>query len=221
MSTFNIEPDSGTGGTTVDGVLIENTNASFTTLRDSTTADVVQTSAANPVICALNATTTSTVYASMYRAVMTVDTSVIGGETITEASFNMRTTIKADGFSEAGSIEVCAASPADDNDLVAADYAKANFGAVSFSSKLVSAISTSVFNKWEFNAAGISHINTSGITGFGLRTGYDLNDAEPTWGSGIECFVFGRMADSSSDRLFLEVITESGAVYQAQMIMVS
>lgn len=198
MPTLTVYPDPSTGGTTVDGwVRRTSTGESFATMRGGAGVDAGPSQASN-VFSDIIAHTVADEYIEMVRTIYTFDTSPLGtGATITAAVlsfFGLGTGVNTLG---GGTYNVFGATPAANNDLVAADYSQ--LGTTAFATAIAFASwSESAYNDFTLNASGISNINKTGISRFGGREdAHDAQNSAPTWGSSNANYVFTYYADQA------------------------
>ena len=195
-TTTVIYPDAGTGGTTVDGYAqhTDGGGTTWDTLHDGAGTSVSNTGTVFSLY--INTVTTAGLFANIRRGIATFDTSAVGADAISSATLSLYVTGKQATLGETR-LSICAANPASDNILVTADYAKTNFGGTEFASLAYAGITTSAYNNFSLNASGIAAIDGAGITGLGLRLGWDFDDGAPTWVSGAATFYAVSTADTS------------------------
>ena len=197
-STFN--PVAGANSPVDGGVVRSGVNEVFGTIRGGAgTASPV--SDTYLVIGMLEASGTTDQFQGLYRSIICFDTSAIGDtDTISSAVLSFQ------GFNEfalstglgAFSLDVVAATPAATNDLADSDYAQ--LGSTSFATKASGAITEEgAYNDWSLDANGIANISKTGVSKFGTRTLWDLNNSfTGTWASGASSYWNARSADQGS-----------------------
>lgn len=194
MSTVVVYPDSGSGGTTVDGTARRDTGGeTWASLHDST--GTIASTISTQEGANIAAWVISNQWASITRCLFTFDTSFIGSQPIISAvlslsSANANNTALGDML-----VHICSSTPANANNVVTADYQQ--FGSVSFSSVLISAFPTSGYYDFTLNASGISNINTTGISKFGIRLNADIINVAPTWVSGVASGIAYNTSDTA------------------------
>jgi hypothetical protein len=147
-------------------------NESFATIRGGAGTSV---SVDGLIYGRLTATSTTNQYSELKRTIMVFDTtSIPAGATVTSATLTLRGYFKSSGLGT-DTLELVSANPASTSSIVAADYStlgSTSFGSVSYASWTVGAD-----NVISLNASGLSNITVNGISKFGLRLGWDLNNS--------------------------------------------
>lgn len=112
------------------------------------------------------------------RAIMCFDTSAIGaGQTITSATFSIRGNGDK-GSANGWSVDLVGATPAGTADLLLADFSQVGGTLFSDTEISLSSFSSSAYNDFPLNAAGLAAINSGGITVLAVRVSGDrLNEA--------------------------------------------
>jgi hypothetical protein len=185
----------------VDGyVMRQATSESFATIRAGagTVAGPSATLGATPWLRA-HASTANT-YNDFGRGIYGFDTSPIGGGVISAAVLSLATNIAPETFLGDTDVDVVAATPASNNNLVAADFT--TLGTTRYATgKAVSTFSSvdGTYNDLTLNATGIAAINGSGYTFLGTRLKWDTdNSFTGTWVSGSKSTAFiGYFADQT------------------------
>lgn len=215
MAELTVYPDAGTGNTTVDGPV-----ARYNTSGDSW-ADI-RTGAGNltePTSSAVDCVryrcdANTDKWDFMYRAIFTFDTSALGsGASISAADFCIYITGIDNSFTD--SLAVVGATPANDNNLVDADYGQV--GSTLYATAVALAgLSTSQYNNISLNATGLAAISKTGITKLGTRGEHDRSDSEPAWSSGADSdldICYADYADVTSDPKLVITYTLGGSPY--------
>jgi len=175
-TTSTFYPDAGTGGTTVDGNILNTAGGNWANARSATVGTNVQdTAAQNDNFFQLRT-------AVIGRIVLLFDTSALAGDTLISATLSQEISYVTGGDSNSDqAINVVSASPASNSALVLADYNIANFGATRFSSDLTitSAMTSNAYRDFVLNASGLANIALSGISKFGIRFQKDLDNSDP------------------------------------------
>ena len=172
-----------------DGSLRYYPGASWAATHDATTAtDVYKTN--NPI-------TAAAAYNSLnliIRGYLPFDTSGIGANDVTAATLTVK------GYSKTGSegsICLVASTQASSTDLAATDYD--NVGTTELATAIpLSSWSTSGTNTFTLNAAGLAHLNASGVTKFALRHSADLNNAQPSTDNSVGIY-FSEESGTAND----------------------
>jgi hypothetical protein len=223
-ATLTVYPDTGTGGTTVDGYLGRNIIAGDTwaAIRDG--AGTVANTGSSPEFHAqIKAYTSTDKWESIHRSIFTFDTSPIGsGGTVNSAVFSLKLNSKADPDSWGTAFNIFSASPSSDNALVFSDYGQ--LGTTGYSTaKAYADMTAGSYNDFTLNATGVAAINKSGITKLGGReSNYDATDTTPTWASGSNAYFYGYFADSTGTTSdpYLTVDYTEGSAFTPKTIMI-
>ena len=194
LSTFY--PDADPESTTVDGRAgwsVANTNGDIWATARSNSGN---TSLDSDTINAFQvlADTGSGDWRSFIRAIMLFDASALSG-TIKTSTLSLYATTVDDDFTS--DMVICSSNPASDTAIVDADGDIGNFGTTEFtdSRTTLAGITTSAYNDFVMNTAGIAH--TSGIVKFGWLAGEDFDNIEPSWVSGDQSLVVISSADET------------------------
>ena len=176
-------PDTGTGSTTVDGLVRRGYSVSETwsTIVSGDGTSVSTGPVSGSFVSAFAASVTNK-YDQLNRAIYTFDTSPIGAGDIGSAVFSIYGVSKANTLGGSPEFDLVSATPASDNALANADYGQ--LGTTVFSSVTYDAFSTSGYNDYTMNSNGRDNIAADGISGFGQRLDWDTNDSfGGTWAS--------------------------------------
>lgn len=197
-STLTVYPQAGGGGgnVTCDGrVSRGGVSESWSVIRTGAGTDAEYTASLQTFIT-ISSTGTENQWYLLLRSIFTFDTSALGaGVSISDATFSLYGSSKADDLGALPNMNCYAASPANDNVLVAADYQQA--GSVVLSAAIpYTAFNIFGYNNFVQNASGLNNINKTGVTRIGVRNAnYDVANIEPSWaGSATSSFV-GYFAD--------------------------
>ena len=195
-ATATLRPDVGANAgvvdpqITVDGYTYNNSSSTWATVRGAATGS------GSSATAGASFTATARLSSShgslpnnyiIYRSHQTVDTSSLTSSAVISAAYY--------SFSSSGGYDQCAetghtesdrgytavveqAALGDANDIVVGDYDSLNTTELSdhLLDSAVAALPESNDFSWTFNAAGISNISKTGITGFGEREGHDIHD---------------------------------------------
>lgn len=180
-STFN--PEAEVPGTAGDGSF-QLTNASWDTAHD-TTSSAPNKSGASIYIFARYRTSDYSIYKSGYC----FDTSAIGTDNISAATFSFyQTTDTQDNHTNTdrsvGIVEFTPANPANlaagDIDAVGDALDNPTEGATRVTFATMISQGSNSYVDFPLNATGISWINKTGVTCLGARTSWDMDDTPPT-----------------------------------------
>lgn len=195
MSTLTVYSDSGTGSTTVDGWLTcgQSSWASFAAMRSASGSGAYPSAGVLYILFYDDSTTNA--FLELRRSIFTFDTSSLtSSATISAATLSLYGNNKFDYGSYAPTIDIFAATPASNNNLVASDYA--NIGTTSQTGSAITYGNwNNGYNAFTFNSTGKGNISKTGVSRFGAREAtYDAGGATPTWISNSGC---GFAADSA------------------------
>lgn len=162
--------------TAEDGYILNNNQTDWSTAHDATSGTGANST--NPdfeILVQCNASNQVTIR----RAITLFDTSSLPlGASITGATYSVYV---YDGGSNGDNdgedyYAVVASTPASDTSFVVGDFDE--FGSTELSSQIDDGdISVGAYNDFTLNASGISAINKTGVTRFGLREGHDILDS--------------------------------------------
>lgn len=209
MVVLDFYPDPNSGGTTVDG---EAGRASV----DETLATIIAGAGTFSnmngagIDIELDASATTNQYALLFRGILTFDTSALGsGATISGATLNLYVNTAKDDFGSQ-SFNIVGATPANNNNVVNADYSQ--LGTTKFSSDIAfSGISTAQYLVITLNAAGLAAISKTGITALGLRLTCDNLGGSVVWQASPKyCDLNFKTADLNQQKPYLEVTYTPG-----------
>lgn len=202
-TTGDLFPDASTGSTTVDGVCGHNyaagSGVAWATLR-ADPGNLSDDTSADFILQEIVADSTTDNFRRIRRPIWTWDTnSIPSGSTIDDGTIKIKGT--ATNHDTAASItndlNIVAATPAANNDLVDADYAQT--GATAFSTAIASGSwSQTAYNTFTLNASGRSNITAAGISRFGGRNDtHDRANSAPSWVNGATSRFSGLYADQA------------------------
>lgn len=189
---LTVYPD---GVTTIDGqVERSGVDETWSAIRNGA-GNAVNTGSVAILAAGVGCSTTTDQFASLFRGIFTFDTSALAGGTVTAVTLSLVGHTKAFFLSGSPSLHVAGATPASNNNLVAADYSQVQ--RVSFGSIAYADFNTdgTTYNDIVLNASGLAQINTAGITRFSTQLDSDINDA-PTWASGGLIVMYCKSADN-------------------------
>ncbi len=198
------------GAVGYDGVY----DTTFSALRTGTAANQALVSDAAVQACHIEATTTPNQYKALLRGVFCFDTSAIGSDIISSAVFSLYGNNSFALVTTLGAFDlhVCEANPAATNNLVTADYDLANFGSTSFGSiGSGSIVEEGAYNDITLDANGRANIETGGVTKYGTRSSFDINNSAPTWVSGAASYWYVKTADTAGTTSDPKLVVEHAA----------
>ena len=183
MATLTVYPNP---LTSVDGyVRRSGSNITFSDIRDGAgTGSNYTDSDAN--IARLQANTSTDRYQVMQRAIILFDTSPLtAAATISAGVLSLFGQDAVANLGTAGfECDIVASTPASDTVLADSDYAQ--LGLTVFSSIAYASFQVEAYNDFTLDANGITNITKEGISKFGGRGDWDLNNSfGGSWGSGL------------------------------------
>jgi len=187
MATLTIYPDAGSGNTSADGPIQVFGAATWAAARTASSGTAYPTT--NHIfVMQVYRNSDSTAY-NLVRSIFTFDTSNGGlnplvGATINSATFSFYGISKNDGAGNAYDTILVLSTPATDDDVVDGDFDQVSatlYSAV----KTYADFSTSGYNDYALNAAGLAGIDRTGVTCLGLRNkNYDIDNVQPAASEG-------------------------------------
>ncbi len=184
--------------TSTDGYVYRGTSSTFATQRAASAGTVADHTATTGYMGCLEANSSSTdQWDFLCRGFTLFDSSPLP-DTDTVSAVTLSIAGSSKNIDYASSLVPVAVTPASNTTLGVNDYNISNFGTVEFASRLAgSSYSTSGYNDFALNASGIAAVSKTGITKFGWRTSYDMDNAPPTWSAGKFDEYKAFMADSA------------------------
>jgi hypothetical protein len=185
FSTLTAYPDAHTETTSVDGYVgIAVADDTFSNIRPGTgTGNRAEDNGASFSIAYIWANSTTNHYQVMRCGIILFDTSDLTSEaSIDSAILSLYKVSGGDGFGR-NTVGIVGSTPASNTELAVTDYA--NLGTTRYATDiLITDITTNAYNDWTLNATGISNISKTAVTKLGTRSGRDIDNSAPTWGSG-------------------------------------
>lgn len=200
-TTFVFSPDASPGPTSVDGYTAQTYGAGagqdwgvLIAAAGSAASDTDLSSS----VTAIRSDTVADKWRNTFRTAYLFDTSSLDDTaTILSATLSIRGSGKADPLNVTPSINVYSVNPATDTALIAADFG--TFGNTPFSSDFAYANwNTDAYNNFVLNGDGITAIDPTGITKFGIRNNYDVTGTPPVWSSSLTTAISGYFADQGA-----------------------
>ncbi len=173
MATLIVNPTSGASNRLYYGG-----NTSWTDSRDATTAEGIQT---NGIVQGTFGGGTSWPIARVGEVFNT--SALPDNATVTVVTLQIYVTALTN--TNTCTIDLVSFAPTDPASLVVADYAKAKWGETPYADIALASLSTSAYNTFTLNAAGIAAISKTGNSVFGLRISRDTDNTEPTGGNDV------------------------------------
>jgi len=114
-------------------------------------------------------------------------------------------------------ISLVGATPTNDNNLVAGDYAIAKFGTTKYATDIKVVDVATGWISFTLNAAGVQLVKDQ-ITGtdlvrLGIRLASDISGTEPSRGNDKTIYVYGYFADSVGNEPYLEITYSTATAY--------
>lgn len=203
-TTTTVNPDPSTTGTTADGFGTSGYGATMSIAHNTSTGDGFATEANTTQMYVRSLKNVSGYYLS--RIGMTYDTSAVGSDTISSSTLSLYGDSWAYANTHSSTIEIVDFNPAANNDFQTTDFG--NFSFTSFSSIAQASISQSAYNDFSLDSNGIANINGSGVTGFGVIFGTDLNVTEHSTGDNVMNFL---PVDATGTATDPKLVIEHGA----------
>lgn len=199
MATVTLYPVAGANSPCDGTVLWSGSQTVFAVVRGQANATVSDVTNTSGTILLLESGSLSNDYDTLSRAVFNFDTSSLGaGAVVTSAVLSLYVTSKQNNMSQ--SVGVTSATPASTANLVNGDYLVTHYGSTRFATdKTITSVTTSAYNDWTLNASGIAAINVTGVTTFAFRLSCDIDNAAPTWASGVQASIDGDFADNGAN----------------------
>jgi hypothetical protein len=151
----------------------------------------------------LTSQASSNTFSDLARGVVMFDTSSIGASaTITSATLSVRGSGKVNtlGLSAAdGALSLVAVSPSSTTGLTGADFNTFGTTRLTDTDLSYSSFSTSGFNVFTLNAAGLANINKTGVSKFGFRFAVDTDNGTPNWVAERQAYFSGRTNEYAGD----------------------
>ena len=182
----------------VDGFVERSvTNESFSTIRTSAGTG------ASPTYLDLQPSklisgSSSNTFNNLARGIVLFNTSSIAvGDTVSSATLSLYVTAKSNTAGESSAnagLRLTTSTPANDNNLVNADYA--NLGTTAIASDIpYDSVTTSAYNN--FSLTDLTKISQTANSKFGLRSKVDADNGTPAWSSGNRFSIKASSADVS------------------------
>lgn len=185
MTTTTVYPDANAESTSVDGYLQRNATVSWTDTRNGTGNDVDPSGAA---MYWTQGEKNGTQFINTRNA-MLFDTSAIPDTDVISAAVLSVYRNAAGIESDLGGVQsnIVSCAPASNTNLVNGDYEIANWGTTEFSTrKSQGDFGTDAYADFTLDANGIANISKTGVSKFGERNSFDLDNTTPTVRSYME-----------------------------------
>ena len=126
---------------------------------------------------------TTNYFGYLLRGIFLFDTSALtANAVISSATISFFGKDKSDTLGATPTIALLASTPANTNNLVTADNTAFGTTRLADTDLTYAGFSTTGYNDFTLNAAGLANISKTGISKFGIKEGkYDLDNATPPW----------------------------------------
>ncbi len=205
-------PDADPETSSVDGrVQQASTNIAWGTLVGAAGSQAYPSEASSDIRFLAGSTTD--LWDRIYRLITLFDTSNLPDTaSISAATLSLHGKVgKTDGCLATPTVNVYSSNPANNNNLVAADYATLGTTAfcdspIAYADWVEGGTANIYYNDFALNASGIAAISTIGVSKFGFRFNYDATSTAPNW-------------VSVGSTLISVYTTEKGAGFQPKLVV--
>lgn len=166
-------PDSSYGATTVDGYVLRYSEPGETFSAIQTRVGTGYNTSDTRDIIGLYSHADTNQYTYLVRSIMTFDTSSIIAGSVTATELSLYMNAKFSGLGTPA-LHITGATPNQNNRLSAADYQR--LGSTSFASVAYAAATVGTYYDFALNSSGRANVSKTGVSAFGARTDWDLND---------------------------------------------
>jgi len=192
-------PDADAETTSVDGYAGEEAeDATWTVLRGMP-GDTSDDSGALIYAVYFRASGTNNQFQSLRRGIYLFDTSALpDSAVVTSATLSLFGNSKLDDNGATPNINIYSSDPATNTAIVPADYA--TLGSVAFCDTPITyaGFSTTAYNDFALNAAGMAAISVDGISKFSSRNAsYDVAGADPAWVNSGQSYLIVKSAETA------------------------
>ena len=214
-STLTAYPQALSGGTNVtcDAYIYRSISSETLATIRAGAATAVSNSSTAFYVSYLGASATVNQFTLLVRNIATFDTSALGASAnISDATLSIKGSSKGNALGS-DTTHLVSATPASNNVIVLGDYGQ--LGTTSFANITYANFSTTAYNDYVSSADLIANISKTGISKFGFRGEWDLNNSfTGVWASGANTQIVGAAADVSgttSDPKLVVTFTLSAA----------
>ncbi len=175
MSTLTVYPDPDPETTSFDGYIQSSAPPNdFSTIHNSIFGNY--TDAYSPMEVGVQAGYNQDQFEVFNRAMILFDTSALGsGATISSAVMSLYTSYITNGMGGTPSLDIVSTSPSTNTSMDGTYFFRFNY--TSFSNKLFSAMTLNTYADFSLNSGGLSNINKTGVSKFGVLLGWDTNNS--------------------------------------------
>jgi RHS repeat-associated protein len=189
----------------------------WSTMRGAATGGLAGVSETSQVYYNNEADNTSGNWRVIQRSPFLFNTaSIPDADTITQATLSLYGVSKLNTLNATANqshLHVVASTPASNSNVTVNDYN--DFGTTDFGSVTWTSFSTSSYNNIILNASGRAAISKTSVTKFGTRSGADLDNDQPTWGSTNRVYIEGYYADQTGTTNDPKLIIQHGTTPKA------
>lgn len=216
FDTLTSQPIAGANSPCDGPVNMVGQNTTFASLVASAGNQGGLESTGSDVCAGINASSTTDQFAAIQRSGYNFDTSSLGASAnISAAVFSIVVNFKRNDLGS-DSYDCVDFNPASTASIPASDFT--NFGNTSFANKAYADIDSggSTYTDWNLDSNGISNVNKTGVSSYGMRSGWDRSGTfGGSWSSSAESRIQAFYADnagtSQDPKLVITFTTGGGA----------
>jgi len=197
-TTGTFYPDADPETTTVDGNADRYiaSGGTFSNIRDGAGTGAASATSGALQMGFIEAYTTTDTFDNIQRGIFLFNTSSIGsGKNIDSAYISVYITTIWTGLGHSNG-HIVSSNPASNTDLVSSDYG--NLGSTSFGYLNTANMTLDAYNNITLNSSGLANISLTGVSKFGGRIGFDLDNIAPTWINGQLTGYRGQTAETGN-----------------------
>lgn len=211
------------GSTTpCDGIIsLVNQNTTLASLRNAANGNLAIADTEFDAHVRLASSTTTNQFKTITRGIFNFDTSdLTSGATISDADISFYWYGRSTGLGS-DSVHVVSATPASKGAIANGDYD--DFGTTSFANiPSISGATLGSYTDLDLDSNGEANINKTGVSTFGLRGGWELNNSfGGSWRSNVETRILGYFADytgtTRGPKLVVTYTVSSGTDYEKDL----
>jgi len=215
-TTGNLNPDADPESTCFDGIVRENTDAIWDTIRGDA-GDASDDSGSDTNITIL-ASASAGIWSQIARAIFLFDTSSIpAGSTIDSGTFSVvKAFTTTDNFTQ--SAVLTSSNPALNTAVANGDYD--SLGTTDMATARIALSAWDGTETFTLDADGKGNVTANGISKFGLRLSGDIDNSEPTWSASATSIAQMFTADNGSNEPILNITYTPAATATGNMFMI-
>ena len=192
--------------------------AAWATLRSAAGSATILNSTGSDINTGVFSDNDTNLWAVVYRGAVLFDISSLEATEITDVALDLRGGALKSNNGGNPEMAIVSSNPAANNALAGTDFSIGNMGTTEFATRIgYSSWSQAAYNPFAFNASGKSFVQSAyagdGIVKLGLRSGWDIDNSEPTWTSSQGSVLSVVSADAGGDipRLTITYTPAGGA----------